>query len=245
MRSPPQTNETGRAAGLASAFMWLADRCPGPFHMRELGASAGLNLNWDRFRFAYAPWARTQGAGPLIPTEVDGVLPAWRDIAIASRAACDQNPIDPRDPAQQLRLRSYVWADQTARMQRLEDAIALAASSDTRVEKADAAEWTARQLTGDLPEGTTVVYHSIFYQYPPKETRAAIADAIEAAGTHATAERRLAWVRLEPDSVLGATSPPVRFVVDVIVWDAAGRTRIVLAEADPHGRTLKWLLPYQ
>ena len=111
MQSPPQTNETARSTALAAGFMWLADRMPQPFHMLELGASAGLNLNWERFAYAYPRWGRRDVAGPLMPTEIrSGELPGWRDIAIASRAACDQNPLDASSPDHRLRLRAYVWA---------------------------------------------------------------------------------------------------------------------------------------
>lgn len=241
MLSPPQTNETGRATGLAAGFMWLAGQgAPQPFRMLELGASAGLNLNWDRFRYAYEPWGRMEGTGPLIPTRVTGVLPLWRDLAITSRAACDQNPLDPADPGQLLRLRAYIWADQTARLERLEAAAQLAIASGLKVEKADAAEWVGRHLDGPLPEGTTVVYHSVFYQYPPREVRSAIADNIEAAGRRATHKRQLAWVRFEPDPIVGGPRDSTRYVLNIIRWDGVERTQQTLADVDPHGRTVVW-----
>ena len=77
MKSPPQTNETARATGLVCGFLWLAQQAPQPFHMLELGASAGLNLNWDRFRYAHPPWRKAGGQGPLIPTVVSGHAPEW------------------------------------------------------------------------------------------------------------------------------------------------------------------------
>lgn len=51
------------------------------------------------------------------------------------------------------------------------------------VDEADAAEWVARQLATrpvatDAPH-VTVVMHSLFMQYPPAATRAAITAAIE------------------------------------------------------------------
>jgi hypothetical protein len=240
LASPPQTNETARAAGLAAAFMWLAARAPQPFHLLELGASAGLNLNWDRFRYVYPAWGRMGGDGPLIPTEVTGKPPAWRDIAVASRMACDQNPIDPSTPEGQLRLRAYVWADQVERMERLNAAIGIANASGLRVDKADAAQWVRDRLAGEPPTGLTVVYHSVFLQYPPLDVRAAIAEAIEEAGRRAQPDRQLAWVRFEPESVLTGEAS-TRYVLNVVYWNGADRTETLLADVDPHGRFLAWV----
>jgi hypothetical protein len=240
MQSPPQTNETARATGLASAFFWLAARSPGPFHMLELGASAGLNLHWDKFAFAHPPWKRAGQPGPRIPTVVEGSAPAWRDLTIASRRACDQNPLDASNAEDRLRLRAYVWADQVARMERLNAALDLAQAHRVKVDKADAAAWVRQQLAGDLPSGTSVVYHSVFYQYPPVEVRIAVRDAIDQAGQRTTADRRLAWVRFEPEATLGGQRGSVRYVLNVVAWDAGVRSETTLADVDPHGRTMKW-----
>ncbi len=225
MTSPPQTNETGRATGLACGFLWTAARSPQPFHMLELGASAGLNLNWERFAYAHPPWGRAGNGGPAIPTVITGHAPAWRDITIASRSACDQNPLDPSDADARLRLRSYIWADQTARMDRLNAALDLARQMKTNPEKADAADWVKRKLAGQLPAGTSVVYHSVFFQYPPRDVRHAIRDNIEEAGARTTSDRRLAWVRFEPESVIGGPREHVRYVLNVVTWDAGKRRR--------------------
>lgn len=240
MTSPPQTNETGRATGLAACLMWLALQSPEPFHMLEIGASAGLNLNWDRFRYAFPPWNRRSGDGPLIPTQVAGPAPPWRDIAIASREACDLNPLDPSDPENQLRLRAYVWADQKPRFERLNAALDLAQMSGLKVEKADAAEFLRRKLGAGLKEGTTVVYHSVFFQYPPPAMRIAIAEAIERAGTMATATSRLAWVRFEPEAVIGGPRDSTRYVLNVVRYGPDGRMERTLGDVDPHGRTMSW-----
>ena len=240
MKSPPQTNETARATALTCGFLWLAERSPQPFHMLELGASAGLNLNWDRFAYAHPPWGRSGVPGPLIPTVVNGPAPAWRDLAVASRAACDQNPLDPADPDDRLRLRAYVWADQTQRMERLNAAIDLARATGRKPEKADAADWVRRRLI-DLPDGTSVVYHSVFYQYPPAAVRQAIRDAIEEAGARTLVDRALAWVRFEPESVIGGERGSARYVLNVVGWKDGERSEATLAEVDPHGRSMTWL----
>jgi hypothetical protein len=240
MKSPPQTNETARSTGLACGFFWLAERSPQPFHMLELGASAGLNLNWDRFAYDHPPWGRAGVGGPHIPTRIDGDAPRWRDISVASRAACDQNPLDASNAEDRLRLRAYIWADQFARMERLNAAMDLARASGTKPERADAAEWVKRKLSGELPLGTTVIYHSVFYQYPPREVRQAIRDAIDEGGTRATNDRRLAWVRFEPNAVIGGPIEPVRYVLNIVSWNAGRRSEDTLADVDPHGRFVTW-----
>jgi hypothetical protein len=240
MKSPPQTNETARSTGLASGFMWLADRSPQPFYMLELGASAGLNLNWDRFAYAYPAWGRARVDGPLMPTEVKGVPPPWREIAIASRRACDQNPLDATNADHRLRLRAYIWADQSARLERLNAAIALARETGIEVDKADAAAWVRERLQGELPEGTTVVYHSVFLQYPPQNVRAEIVAAIEEAGARATDTRRLAWISFEPESIVGGPHGSTRYILRAVTWRAGERREAILADVDPHGRYMTW-----
>jgi hypothetical protein len=76
-----------------------------------------------------------------------------------------------------------------------------------------------------------VVYHSVFYQYPRTETRQRIAAAIAKAGEAGPAP--LAWLRLEPETVLGGPPDSARFLVDVVTWPGAERR--TLAATDGHG----------
>jgi hypothetical protein len=230
--SAPQTNETRRTIALLAGFLWLAARHDREIELLEIGASAGLNLYWDRFAYRTASWR--WGDGPVqISTEWTGAPPPLDAVPrIRARAACDLNPIDVRDPGERLRLRAYIWADQTERLARFDAAAVVAAGHDVRVERADAAEWLEARLPRRSPDALTVVYHSVFYQYPRTETRQRIAAAIAQAGERSGAP--LAWLRLEPETVLGGPRDSARFLVDLVTWPGAERR--TLAATDGHGR---------
>lgn len=229
--SAPQTNETRRTIALLAGFLWLAARHDLELELLEIGASAGMNLYWDRFAYRTASWRWGDG-DVQISTDWTGAPPPLHAAPqIRSRAACDLNPIDIRDPAERLRLRAYIWADQAERLVRFDAAAALAIAQDVRVERADAAEWLEARLPRRSPDALTVVYHSVFYQYPRRETRRRIARAIERAGEDGPAP--LAWLRLEPEAVLDGPRDSVRFVVDLVTWP--GGERRTLAATDGHG----------
>ena len=154
------------------------------------------------------------------------------------RAGCDQAPLNASEPADRLRLRAFVWADQFARLARLEAALDLAQARGAPVEKADAAEWITARLTDRAADGLTVIYHSVFWQYPPAATREAIAAALTAAGGAASPGAPRAWLRFEPEIVRGGPRAAGLFHVTLTTWPGGEERR--LAEVDPHGRWVAW-----
>ncbi len=125
--SPPQTNEIARSGMLLPGFLGIAHETGLPFALHEIGSSAGLNLLFDRFHYRYgdAEWGNPDLPVRLSP-EVRGIAPPLGDkIEIASRRGNDIAPIDVDNMADRLRLRSYIWADQPARLSRLDAAIEL------------------------------------------------------------------------------------------------------------------------
>jgi hypothetical protein len=237
IRSAPQTNEVRRSIALLAGFLAFARTWDGPIDLLEIGASAGLNVSWDRFHYRTKAWAWGGDSPVEIDTDWNGAPPPIdAKPNVRHRAACDLNPLDIDDPAQLLRLRSYIWPDQPERLARFDGAVELARQAQVKVERADAAVWLKQKLGERARDAATIVYHSIFLQYPPREARAAIADAIREAGESATTHAPLAWLRLEPEALTDGVRDSLRMVVDLTTWPGAERR--VLAYTDGHVRSV-------
>ena len=58
------TNEVARCSALHAGFRVVAREAGEPLHLIEIGPSAGLNLNWDRYRVRYCRGSETFDVGP-------------------------------------------------------------------------------------------------------------------------------------------------------------------------------------
>jgi len=235
MAHEPQTNEVRRSACLLPGFLTVATETGLPLACLELGASAGLNQLWSRFRYDYgAAGAWGDPASPLTLTaDWTGPGAPWdAPLHVVRTAACDRSPIDIADPVQRRRLKAYLWPDQTERLQRFDTAVDMALAAGVRVETADAAAWT--RANGAPAAGlATVVYHSIFWQYLSAETQGQLRAAIEAHGASATAEASLAWLRMEPAP--GQITP---IELRLTLWPGGEERRLAIVQA--HGASVAW-----
>lgn len=235
--SPPQTNEVRRSIALLGGFLTVARDTGLPLRCLEIGASAGLNLNWDRFRYdlgRHGTWG--EASSPLVvDAEWDGGAPPLGAVArVIERVGCDRAPIDVSDPDQALRLTAYVWADQAERLARTRAAIDIARRYPPPLEAGDAGVWAMR-MAQPKPGMATVLYHSVVWYYLSGDTRAAIMAAIRRAGETANAESPFAWLRMEPQSL----DPAAMMGLRLTLWP--GGEERALAEVHPHGAKVVWL----
>jgi hypothetical protein len=205
-----QTNEVTRCAALLPGFLHVAAATRLPLRVLEIGASAGLNLRWDHYRYEGGAGGSSWGdeRSPLRFSDVyaDPRPDLAIDAVVAERRGCDRNPIDATTEDGGQLLRSFVWPDQVARFHALDAALAIADETPATVERADAGEWVVAQLAAPRAALATVFYQSIVWQYFTPQTRALIRESIRAAGARATHDAPLAWLRMEPgpDPKVGA-----------------------------------------
>ena len=229
---PVQTNEVGRSAALVGGFLLVAERTSLPLRILEVGASAGLNLRWDHYLYEARghKWGPQDSPVRLCEFDTSAVPPFDVRTEVADRRGCDTNPVDPTTREGRLALMSYVWADQVARFRLLRAALKVARDVPATVDRATAPEWLHEQLRAPHDGVATVVFHSIVWQYLTDEDRAGIESLLRDAGTAASPEAPLAWLRMEPPGDLAA--------IHLTTWP--GGDEKLIAEAGYHGRPVLW-----
>lgn len=232
--SPPQTNETGRAAAIMAGLLVLADRHGLPFELIELGCSAGLNLNLDRFAYRLGTTAAGDPASPLLLAPIwQGGAPPAAAVRVVDRRGVDQAPIDITDPVQRERLIAYVWPDQADRVARIDAALAIADLFPPPIVRGDAADYAEAELARPQPDGVArVLFHTIHWTYLPADKQARIEAALGRAGARATATRPLAWLRYELTGEGG--------VAGLWLTGWPGGATVRLATGHPHVKQLRW-----
>lgn len=233
LEQPVQTNEVGRSAALIFGFLTVYAETALPLRLLEVGASAGLNLRWDRYRYEADGFSWGPERSPVqLEFELSGEPPELPSgVEIGSRQGCDASPIDPSTANGRLTLLTYIWPDQRARIARMRAALEVADEVPVSLDAEPAAAWTRGMLEQPVAGAATVVYHSIMSQYLSDEERAAFFAAVREAGSRATTEAPLAWLRMEPADDLAD--------VHLTLWPG-GEDRH-LARAGYHGTPVKLL----
>jgi hypothetical protein len=229
---PVQTNEVQRCWGLLPGF--LSVPAEKPIDLVELGPSGGLNLYWDRYRYRYGEYVWGSADAPLeLMGEAEGGPPRElleTSVAVRERVGIDRRPVDLTTEHGARLLEAFVWADQTARLERVRNAIEIARRDPPRLMEGDYVEVLPALLAERDLDALTVVYHSASTTYLREQDAAQLASVLDAEGERGS----LAWISLEyaRDAGVGYLG----WALDVQSWPG-GRRRLALL--DGHANRLE------
>ena len=135
-----QTSHVQRALALRLGLSLLAPAVTGPVHLIEVGASAGLNLRFDRYGYRLASLRYGDPASPVqLAADVHGAAPLPDlDVlpGIASVQGVDLSPVDVRDPGAREWLGALVWPENHGQRALLASALAVVAADPPRIRPA-------------------------------------------------------------------------------------------------------------
>jgi hypothetical protein len=206
-----QTNEIRRCVALRLGLDHVQRHWPGPVALVEVGASAGLNLLFDHYRYRLggekAPGAAESpvvvscdvrdASGSASGARILGAVPT-----ITSRLGIDRNPIDLSDPEARAWLEAFIWPEDVGGLAVLRSAVELAASTPgATVRQGDATTDTAR-LVADLPgQEPVAVFTASLLSYLAADARAEFVAQLD----KAAARRPVAWIFAEAPGLLAKT----------------------------------------
>lgn len=238
-----QTNEVGRSAIFLPALASLASQV-GPLSLVDVGTSAGLNLQLDRFEYHYRPGGDVGGPSSVVLTsETNGRVPVPAGFpAISSRLGIDRSPIDPTDRDDARWLMACVWPDQHDRFARMRGALALARRYPVEIRTAGAVDGVGRAVADVAAAGHPVVLNSWVLNYLSAEERADYLAALDTIGTR----RDLTWLYAEAPALCSGIpfgrfgDDPHETCLTLTTWRSGDRSTRHLALAHPHGYWLRW-----
>jgi hypothetical protein len=231
-----QTNEVQRSWVLLPCFLEVARRTGvETLDLIEVGPSAGLNLVWDRYGYRYdnGEWGPAEAELELTGEERSSVPASLLTLQprVRSRRGIDLAPLDVTRREDMLLLKSFVWADQRHRLDRLDHAIETLRRDPPVLERGDVVERLPDLLAERLPGALTVVFQTAVRGYLSREDWKRVLGGLDEAG------------RRFPLALISVSRPAAGehryWGLWVRLWPS-GEKRL-LAHAGFHGQWLEWL----
>jgi hypothetical protein len=233
---PVQTNEVQRCFALLPLLLTVARAASRPLDLLELGASAGLNLLWDRYRYRYraGKWGPETARLELTGNERAPVPePLLRQrVAVQRRRGIDLNPLDVTNADHVRLLFAFASRDEDVRS-RLQQAVEVARHEPPELIRGDYLDLLP-QLLAERDDGAlTVVCQTHSTIDLPLEQRVRLRGLVDTAGEAAP----LAWISAPTPEEHGQRRGD--YPLELALWP--GGERRIVARTDVRGDWLEWL----
>jgi hypothetical protein len=231
-----QTNEVQRCFALLPAFLVVAAEYGAEtLDLVELGPSAGLNLLWDRYAYAYR--AGQWGSSELLLRGVE-YEPVPREALVRrpevrGRLGIDLNPVDVTSEHGARLLHAFIWPGRVERAQRLRRAIAILRREPPTLVRGDYVELLPTVLAERDEDALTIVFQTASTGYIGRERRAELRGLLEEAGREAP----LGWVSTRAVEEMEEDRHD-SYELEIGLWPA-GERRFLL-RCDFHGNWIRW-----
>lgn len=234
-----QTNEVSRCSVWLPAFTCISRQHPNqPLSLIEIGASAGLNLLWDRYGYDFGT-GRVYGEvnSPVrLRCELRGSRrPPLPDAlpTVATRMGLDLNPMDLGDPDELLWMRALIIPEQHERFALLDQAATLLLADPPALSAGDALETLPAALAATPPGAVVCVYNSFTLQQFSAESRDRLTAMLAKAGRN----RQLYQLSIE-----GFPGEDLFPCLHITNYSEAAPMERLYARCQTYGHWLEWLV---
>ena len=244
-----QPNEVGRSAVLLPALALAAERFDAPITLVDVGAGAGFQLLFDRFRYSYPPFGALgpEDSPVQLFCHARGLRPPLPDhppaAAVDRRVGIDERVLDVTDPDDAHWVRACVWPDRPAAAALVDGAIKLARASPPRLVSGHALDTLPRVLEAQCRNAPVCVSTAATLAYFSDAERHEFRESLR----RCSADRGLVWLSFEgprsspvTDRALGRDDRALAGGGYLALTDFGRRRTDLLALASLHGNWLEW-----
>ncbi|WZX99870.1 DUF2332 domain-containing protein [Bacillus sp. FSL W7-1360] len=229
-----QTNEVRRCVYLYPTFSYIYQKTQKPLALIEIGTSAGLQLFWDRYHYAYPSIGHVGNTTSSVHLSADvhkgdlTSLISQDTPPVTTRIGLDLHINDPANDEDTAWLWALIWPEHHERRQLFEQAVAYVNNHRHELQLIEGNGVTLlADIAATIPQDTTLcVFHTHVANQMTKETRQQLLDTI----THIGQARDIFHVynNIFDDALR----------LDAII---AGQTYSEkIADTDAHGRFFSW-----
>ena len=240
-----QTNEVGRCSALLPCLAAVAETARQPLALVEVGASAGLNLLFDRYRYVFGPGLETgpEDSEVVLRPRLGGEHTPPLSVPVVSwRTGLDRQPVDVTDDDAVRWLRACIWPEQHWRIELFDRASAFARRDPPTLVTGDVFDSLPAVIRSAPRDSALCVVHTAFLNYVPDHPRFA------RLLSELALERPMWWVSGEGTGMVPQLPAPAQetaaericFLYGVVPLGIPSEPR-TLARAGAHGAWLDWL----
>ena len=233
-----QTNVIGRCAFLLPVFSKIIASEGRPTTIIDIGTSAGLTLNFDKYEYWYNGQKLFGESGvrvksTILESPIPKIYPITRPI---HKIGIDQNPVDPSDRDQITWLKALVWPDQTERFAAMDEALKLPELKNIKFIQADTVAKFERVIRATDPNQTLIIYATlVLYQFTQAER-----DEFYAMLERIGQTRDFYFLSVERLKSLLEKHHTTETVVELTSFKNKKKTVGFLAETNAHGKWIRW-----
>lgn len=232
-----QTNDVGRSAVLLPAFEYVARKAETrTLAQIEIGTSAGLNLNWDHYRYNFTG-VGTYGSPDSPVTIKTGVrgnhkLPLSEDFPLVThQRGIDLNTLEITNGDEARWLHALIHPERVRRHAQLDAAFEVARENRPILTEGDALDELPHHLS-DVPEDAALIVFSTHVLYQRDEEM--IADLYSLLRGYSS-EQPVYWLSIDPKEDLG--TPTYRLVA----FTDGNAAETPLAQFESYGNWVRWI----
>ena len=233
-----QTNVINRCAYLMPIFSKIISEENKPTTIIDIGTSAGLALNFDKYEYWYNG-QKVYGESKVVINSkiIDSNIPKTFKINHPiTKIGIDQNIIDPTDSEEILWLKALIWADQLERFTAIDEALKLEELKNINFVQCNTIQGFENVISKIDEDQNLIIYAThVLYQFP-HEQKNEFYNMLDRIGI----EKDYHFLSVEGTKVQQERYNSKETVVKLTHYNNQQKTKTFLAETNGHGTWIKW-----